>query len=148
MAVFFFNCNLISRKRTFLLINLPLPGWSFEKHYFTSARPFAWVLSFYCPFIKEGRCCLKLQFNFKKKNIPVIVHLGQVEGEVMCNSIMAVAHGVMLTCDLVYNRCRLRKEKQLNKTNVRNKNSIWKEQESLTMHYLSPPPTRQLKNEL
>ena len=23
----------------------------------------------------------------------------------MCNSIMAVAHGVMLTCDLVYKRC-------------------------------------------
>ena len=27
----------------------------------------------------------------------------------MCNSIMAVAHGVMLTCDLVYNRCHLEK---------------------------------------
>ena len=48
---------------------------------------------------------LQLQFNFKKQKIPVIVHLPKVDGEVMCNSIMAVAHGVMLTCDLVYNRC-------------------------------------------
>lgn len=32
------------------------------------------------------------------------VKLFLVQGEVMCNSLMVVAHGVLLTCDLVYNR--------------------------------------------
>jgi len=35
---------------------------------------------------------------------PEGVYLFPVDGELMCDSIMMIAHGVMLTCDLVYNR--------------------------------------------
>ena len=40
-----------------------------------------------------------------QQNFLVIFKKIQVEGEVMCNSLLMVAHGVILTCDLVYNRC-------------------------------------------
>ena len=49
-------------------------------------------------------------FQFQEAKIFSFRSPAQVEGEVLCNSIMAVAHGVMLTCDLVYNRCHLQKE--------------------------------------
>ena len=39
-----------------------------------------------------------------QQNFLVILNFVQVEGEVMCNSLLMVAHGVILTCDLVYNR--------------------------------------------
>ena len=39
-----------------------------------------------------------------QQNFLVIFKFVQVEGEVMCNSLLMVAHGVILTCDLVYNR--------------------------------------------
>ena len=77
---------------------------------------FAFCLLFPCPIIQYWRRASVGGLDL----FPIAIKLtaAQVEGEVMCNSIMAVAHRVMLTCDLVYNRCHCDIKQHLS--------SIWK----------------------
>ena len=83
--------------------------------------PFSrFVFSKYNSFPRCHKFACALLFKCPMSFFPIAIKLttAQVEGEVMCNSIMAVAHRVMLTCDLVYNRCHCDIKQHLS--------SIWK----------------------